>query len=48
MMVSARGLPLDGDVLDAGDGFAEIVGGEVGERLIEACGVRAGRSPARS
>ena len=45
-MVSARGLPLRGNFLDAGDGFAEIVGGEMGECLIEACGMR-GRTAQR-
>ena len=35
-----------GDFLDAGNGLAEIVGGEVGERLVEARGMR-GRAAER-
>ena len=42
MMVSARGLPLAATSLMPVGGVAEIVGGEMSERLIETCGVRGG------
>ena len=41
-MISARGLPLATDLGDAGQGVAEIIGSEVRERVIEACGARDG------
>ncbi len=40
MMASARGLPARRDFVDAGVGLAEIVGGEMGERLFKARGTR--------
>jgi hypothetical protein len=40
MIASARGVAAGGDFLDAGYGLAEIVGGEMSKRIVEACGMR--------
>ena len=39
MIAAARGSPLSATARDAGLGLAVVVGGEMGDRVFEACGV---------